>query len=66
MIVDGSQATIVCHIHNLKMSHEEKLVVGMILGDLEAAFGGQTSPSPTTGEVHNHLGMTVNNPGKTL
>ena len=58
-IIKGTQATIVWHLDDLKISHVNKEVVDDILNDLNDAFGKQTGLSTTTGKVHDYLGMTI-------
>ena len=55
-IINGSQATIVWHVDDLKISHTDPKVVTAIIVSLERAYGKMTV---TRGLTHDYLGMTL-------
>ena len=59
-IVNGKQLTIVWHVDDCKISHEDKDVVDDTIRKLEECFGDESSITVTPGKVHDYLGMTIN------
>ena len=57
--MDGSQATIVWHVDDLKISHRLESTVKGIIKDLESEFGNVAPLTTTYGKVHDYLGMTI-------
>ncbi len=60
MCVKGSQATIVWHVDDAKISHKDPEVVSWILGKIKDSFG---SLSITRGSEHAYVGMDFRFPG---
>jgi hypothetical protein len=59
-MVDGKQCTIVWHVDDLKISHEEHDVVESIVALLQKKYGSDDAPVTVTyGKVHEYLGMTL-------
>ena len=55
LLVEGSQATIVWHVDDAKISHASPRVVTWILEEIEKWFG---TLSVTRGKKHVYVGMT--------
>ena len=58
-IVNGKQLTIVWHVDDCKISHEDKAVVDDMIHKLEQQFGNESPITVTRGAVHDYLGMTI-------
>jgi len=58
-IVNGKQLTIVCHVDDCKISHEDRDVVDDTIRKLKERFGNESSITVTCGKVHGYLGMTI-------
>jgi hypothetical protein len=59
-IVSGKQCTIVWHVDDLKISHEDKSVVESVVALLQKKYGSDDAPVTVTyGKVHDYLGMTL-------
>ena len=58
-IVNGKQLTIVWHVDDCKISHEDKAVVDDMIHKLEQRFGNESPITVTRGAVHDYLGMTI-------
>ena len=58
-MIKGKQLTVVWHVDDLKISHEDEEVVNELLTDLDLTFGGESGLTTTTGKVHEYLGMTL-------
>lgn len=65
-MVNGKQCTIVWHVDDLKISHEDPEVVSNVLDDLNAEFGKEAPLTVTRGKIHDYLGMRIDysTPGK--
>ena len=57
-IINGTQCTIVWHVDNLKIAHEDPLVVNGIIAKLNHDTGKEVPLTETTGKIHEYLGMT--------
>jgi hypothetical protein len=64
--VHGKQCTVLWHVDDLKISHEDPDVVTSLIGHLEQTFGQEAPLTITRGNVHDYLGMTIDYsvPGK--
>jgi hypothetical protein len=58
-IVDGKQCTILWHVDDLKISHEDQEVVEGVLRFLNERYGKEAPLVVTRGKVHDYLGMTI-------
>jgi hypothetical protein len=58
-IIYGRQCTIIWHVDDLKISHEEMNVVGQVISKLKAEFGNEAPLSITRGKIHDYLGMRI-------
>jgi Reverse transcriptase (RNA-dependent DNA polymerase) len=58
-MVNGKQCTIVWHVDDLKISHEEKDVVSGVIKQLEEEFGKEAPLTINRTKIHNYLGMTL-------
>jgi hypothetical protein len=59
-IIDGKQCTIVWHVDDLKISHEDSAVTESIVALLQEKYGSEDAPVTVTyGKVHDYLGMTL-------
>ena len=56
-MINGKQCTILWHVDDLKISHEDPAVVTDIIWQLNNKYGPMVS---TRGKVHEYLGMTIN------
>jgi hypothetical protein len=67
-MVNGKQCTVLWHVDDLKISHEDPNVVTSLIADLEEAFGKEAPLTVTRGKRHEYLGMTIDYsiPGKVL
>jgi hypothetical protein len=63
--IDGKQCTIVWHVDDLKISHEDTKAVDTIINLLDAKYGqeivgGKRAPvTVTRGKIHDYLGMVL-------
>ena len=56
-MINGKQYTIVWHVDDLKISHEDENVVTKILEDLDERYGSEETPlSVQRGKIHEYLG----------
>jgi hypothetical protein len=64
--VHGRQCTVLWHVDDLKISHEDPDVVTSLIGHLEQTFGQEAPLTIMRGNVHEYLGMTIDYgvPGK--
>jgi hypothetical protein len=59
-MVDGKQCTIVWHVDDLKISHEDESVTRSVVELLQQKYGSADAPVTVTyGKVHDYLGMTL-------
>jgi hypothetical protein len=59
-IINGKQCTIVWHVDDLKISHEDSAVTQSIVALLQEKYGSEDAPVTVTyGKVHDYLGMTL-------
>jgi hypothetical protein len=68
-IINGKQCTIVWHVDDLKISHEDSAVTASIVDLLQQKYGSDDAPLTVTyGKVHDYLGMTLDysNKGKVI
>ena len=67
-MIDGSQATIVWHVDDLKISHVDPDVVTNIIADLRSEFGKTADLTVRRGKIHDYLGMVIDYsiPGKVM
>jgi Reverse transcriptase (RNA-dependent DNA polymerase) len=57
--IDGSQCTILWHVDDLKISHENPQVVDNIIKLIENKFGKEAPLTIKRGLCHEYLGMTI-------
>ena len=58
-MINGKQCTILWHVDDLKISHEDPAVVTDIIRRLNDRYGKITPMISTRGKVHEYLGMTI-------
>jgi Reverse transcriptase (RNA-dependent DNA polymerase) len=58
-VIDGKQCTVLWHVDDVKVSHDDDNVVTSILERLEERFGKDTPLTVCRGKVHEYLGMTI-------
>jgi hypothetical protein len=58
-MVNGKQCTIVWHVDDLKISHEDPAVVSGVIDQLSGEFGKEAPLTVNRGKVHDYLGMTL-------
>ena len=58
-MIDGKQCTILWHVDDLKISHEDLAVVSDIIWRLNDKYRKITSMVLTCGKLHEYLGMTI-------
>jgi hypothetical protein len=65
-MIDGEQCTVIWHVDNIRISHEDPKVVTAILALLEERYGRKAPLTITCGKEHDYLGMTLDysKPGK--
>jgi Reverse transcriptase (RNA-dependent DNA polymerase)/Zinc knuckle len=57
--INGKQCTVLWHVDDVKVSHDDDKVVDEILSSLNDRFGKDTELTVTRGKVHEYLGMTI-------
>ena len=57
--VNGKQLTILWHVDDLKLSHEDKEVLEDLIRDLEARYAQKAPLTINREKVHDYLGMTI-------
>ena len=65
-MINGKQYTILWHVDDLKISHEDPVVVTDIILQLNDKYGQRTPMISTRGKIHEYLGMAIDftNTGK--
>jgi hypothetical protein len=58
-MINGKQCTIVWHVDDLKISHQDPKVIDTIISILEEEYGQHAPLTIRRGEVHDYLGMTL-------
>jgi Reverse transcriptase (RNA-dependent DNA polymerase) len=58
-MIKGKQCTILWHVDDLKISHEDETVVSKIIEILDERYGKISPLVVTRGKVHDYLGMTL-------
>jgi hypothetical protein len=59
-MIEGKQCTIVWHVDDLKISHEDEAVTQSMVELLQKKYGSDDAPVTVTyGKVHDYLGMTL-------
>ena len=58
-MINGSQATIIWHVDDLKISHKDPKVVTRIINKLNKKYAKVNPLSVTRGKVHDYLGMVL-------
>jgi len=58
-MVNDKQCTVLWHVDDLKISHEESAVTESILDILNVRYGKETPLTVTRGDIHEYLGMTI-------
>ena len=58
-IINGSQCTIVWHVHDLKLSHKDPKVIDKIIASLDDEYGKTGKMTVRRGKIHEYLGMTL-------
>jgi hypothetical protein len=58
--INGKQCTVLWHMDDTKVSHEDPEVVTQVLEMFEGVYGSKDAPlTITRGKVHDYLGMTI-------
>ena len=58
-MISGKQCTILWHMDELQISHEDSAVVTDIIQQLNDKYGQCTPMISTRGKIHEYLGMTI-------
>ena len=58
-MINGSQATIIWHVDDLKISHKDPKVVTRIINKLKKKYAKVNPLTVVRGKVHDYLGMTL-------
>ena len=58
-MINGKQCTIVWHVDDLKVSHDNQQVLDDFIKQLNSVFGIQKPLAESTGRIHEYLGMTI-------
>lgn len=59
-VIDNKQCTLLWHVDDLKISHEDPAVVTSIISLLDKEFGDKDAPLTVhRGKIHKYLGMTL-------
>jgi Reverse transcriptase (RNA-dependent DNA polymerase)/Zinc knuckle len=58
-MVNGKQCTVIWHVDDLKISHEDPAVVSGVIEQLSDEFGKEAPLTVNRGKVHDYLGMTL-------
>ena len=58
-MIDGKQCTILWHVDDLKISHENDEVIENVISTLSERYGKEAPLVVTRGKVHDYLGMTL-------
>jgi hypothetical protein len=58
-IIEEKQCTILWHVDDLKISHEDPCVVSNIIELIRKEFGKEAPLTETSGKQHDYLGMTI-------
>jgi hypothetical protein len=57
--INGNQCTVLWHVDDLKISHQEPEVETLVLGMLAKEFGEEAPMTVTRGTMHDDLGMRI-------
>jgi hypothetical protein len=58
--INGKQCTVLWHVDDIKVSHEDPEVVTQVLEMFEGVYGSKDAPlTITRGKVYDYLGMTI-------
>jgi hypothetical protein len=57
--INGKHCTILWHVDDIKVSHEDPDVVSQIVGLFKGAYGKAAPLTITRGKIHDYLGMTL-------
>jgi hypothetical protein len=57
--INGKQCTVLWHVDDIKVSHEDPKVVDAILALFHERYGQEAPLTITRGKVHEYLGMTI-------
>ena len=58
-VVNGSQCTVLWHVDDLKISHNDKEVVNSVIDYLSKRYGREAPLTVNRGKVHRYLGMVL-------
>ena len=58
-MVNGKQCTILWHVDDIKVSHEDATVVTTVLEQTDAVYGKESPLTVTRGKIHDYLGMKI-------
>jgi hypothetical protein len=58
-VVDGRQCTVLWHVDDIKVSHDDPNVVTNVLKQFDAEYGEEAPLVVTRGKTHDYLGMTI-------
>ena len=59
LVVNGKQCTVLWHVDDIKISHEDESVIEGVLDQLNEEYGKEAPLVVTRGKVHEYLGMTL-------
>ena len=59
-MINGKQCTIIWHVDDLKISHEDPAVVTVIIRQLNDKYGKIIPMISTRGKIHKYLGISIN------
>jgi hypothetical protein len=57
--INGKHCTMLWHVDDIKISHEDPEVVSQMIELLKGAYGKEASLTITRGKIHEYLGMTI-------
>jgi hypothetical protein len=58
-MIDGKQCTVLWHVDDIKVSHEDPKVVTPVLKLFEERYGKEAPLTITRGKKHDYLGMIL-------
>jgi hypothetical protein len=57
--INGKQCTMLWHVDDIKISHEDPEVVSQMIELIEGTYGKEAPLTITRGKIHEYLGMTI-------
>ncbi len=67
-LINSKQCTVLWHVDDIKMSHQEQSVLDALVDELDRKYGAVKPMTVTRGKIHAYLGMTLDftEPGKVV